>query len=135
MGLGFQVRTSMVSGLVLEQAVTGENVVGQCEPAQNGSDLFETSDRKLVQAPVSEASIEAFGASSALVDRLAVRAFHPGTPGGNAGLVCGAGRIRIARVLAGGRWAVDFDPFAGRHSVSSFLLKPPSIRQRFGQHP
>src|ERR1700751_3798820 len=103
----------MVSGVVLKQTVPGQDVVGQCEPAQDRSDLFEAADRELVQAPVSEAGIEAFGASSTLVDRFAMRAFHPGTPCGNAGLVSGRGRIGIALMFAGGGWAIDFDALVG----------------------
>src|SRR5437763_14627405 len=67
-----------------EQAMSGQNVVGQGEPTQDDGRLLNAADGELIQAPVSEAGIDAFSACATFVDGLAVRAAHAPSPSGDA---------------------------------------------------
>src|SRR5215470_10522300 len=105
----------------LEQPVCGENIVGQSEPPQHRRDLPRSADGELVEAPLPKTRVDAFVQSAPLVDLLALGAVHALAPSGNARAIVGTRRIGIGLVLA--------------HSVSSFLLKPPSTRWRSDRRP
>src|SRR5215472_4438633 len=91
---------AVISPSCVEQAVSGQDIVGQREPPQHRVDLIDAAHRELIDAPVSEAGIDAFGPRATLVHALAVRTLHAGPPSGHTRTIVGTRRIRVMLVLA-----------------------------------
>ena len=106
------------------QSVTGEDVVGQGEPMQDGEHFHAPANSELAQAPIAQAGIDALAWCASLVDVLAVRALHPSAPSRHSRTVVSARRIGIGLVLAVGRRAIHFDALSGGPFDVIVLVEP-----------
>src|ERR1700752_1206359 len=88
------------------ESVTGQDVIGQREPVEHRVHFVASAHGELIEAPLSEAGVDAFAHGSPFIDAPAMRTAHAPAPGSNAGLVITARRIGIALVLVVGGWPV-----------------------------
>ena len=95
------------SGPCHHHSVAGQDIVGERKPMQHRVCFVTSSNRELIQSPLSEASVDAFSHAAPLEDCLAVRALHALAPGRNTRSVLAARRVGIGFVLAVHRRTID----------------------------
>ena len=83
-----------------EQSMPSQDVVGETEPVQHGGHLPLSANGELLETPLPEAGVDAFGHHSTFIDTFAVRAAHAAPPLGNAGTVIVARGIGVGPMLA-----------------------------------
>jgi hypothetical protein len=95
-----------------EQSMPSQDVVGETEPVQHGGHLPLSANGELLETPLPEAGVDAFGHHSTFIDTFAVRAAHAAPPLGNAGTVIVARGIGVGPMLALRRRSIDLDALA-----------------------